>query len=61
MRHIQPTITYFSVLDLVVIHVLGSRGVLSNVLLLGELVDEDLATVPSVSLGEAELSGRLLN
>ena len=61
MRHIQPTITYFSVLDLVIIHVLGSRGVLSNVLLLGELVDEDLATVPSVSLGEAELRGSLLN
>jgi len=50
-----------TVLDLIVVHVLGAGGVLANVLLLGQLVDEDLGAIPAVSLREAELGGRLLN
>lgn len=52
--------TYIRVLDFVLVHVLGTRGVLSNVLLFSELIDKDLAAVPSVSLGEAILCGRHL-
>lgn len=50
-----------AVLDLILIHVLGARGVLANVLLLSELIDEDLGTVPSVRLCETVLSLGLLN
>lgn len=50
-----------SVLDLVVVFVLGAWGVLSNVLSFGELVVEHFAAVPSVRLGETVLSGSWLN
>ena len=59
MRH--GSCTYIAVLDFVFVHVLRARGVLANVLSLGELGVELLAAVPAVGLGEAELRLRLLN
>ena len=53
--------TYLTVLDLVFVHVLGAGGVLADVLILGQLIYEDLATIPAVGLGEAELRGGLLD
>ena len=53
--------TYLTVLNLILVHVLGTGGVLSDVLSLGELGIELLAAVPAVGLGEAELRLRLLN
>ena len=53
--------TYLTVLDLVVVHVLGSGGVLADILILGQLIDEDFAAIPAVGLGEAVLRGGLLD
>lgn len=50
-----------SVLDLVVVFVLGAWGVLSNVLGFGELVVEHFAAIPPVGLSETVLSGSGLN
>ena len=59
-RQTEP-LTYLRVFDFVVVHVLGARSILTNVLVLCELVDEDLGAVPSVGLREAELGLRLLD
>lgn len=53
--------TYLSVLDLILVHVLGTGSVLANVLVLSQLIDEDLGSVPTVSLGETVGGGSLLN
>ena len=53
--------TYLTVLDLVVVHVLGAGGVLANILILGQLINEDLAAIPAVGLSEAVLRGGLLD
>ena len=53
--------TYLSVLDLVLVLVLWSRSVFANILVFSELIDENLAAVPPVSLREAELSSSLLD
>ena len=47
--------TYLTVLDRIVVHVLGSGGVLADVLILGELVHEYFAAVPAIGHGEAVL------
>lgn len=52
---------WLSVLDLVIILVLWSRSVFTDVLVFSELIDKDFAAVPSVSLREAELSSSLLD
>ena len=48
-------VTYLAVLDLVVIFVLGTRGVLANVLSLGQLSNKDLGLIVTLSLSEGEL------
>lgn len=52
---------WFSILDSVVVLVLGARSVLADVLILRELGHKDLGAVPSVGLREAVLRCRLLN
>ena len=54
-------VTYISIFDVVIVHVLGAGSILANIFVLGQLVDENLAAVPSVGLREAELSLRLLD
>jgi len=49
------------VLDLIFILVLGAGGVLANVLLFGEFIDEDLGAIPSVCLCETVLGLGLLD
>lgn len=53
--------TYLTVLDLVVVHVLGSGGVLADILILSQLINEDFAAIPAVGLGEAVLRSGLLD
>ena len=53
--------TYLGVLDLILVHVLGSRSVLANVLVLSQFIDEDLRAIPTVSLSETVCGGSLLN
>lgn len=53
--------TYLTVLNLVVVFVLGAWGVLSNVLSFGELIVEHFAAVPAVGLRETVLSSGPLN
>lgn len=50
-----------TVLDLVVVHVLGSGGVLADILILSQLINEDFAAIPAVGLGEAVLRSGLLD
>ena len=47
--------TYLSILDLIVVHVLGAWGILTNILVLGELIDEDLGCCPPICLWESIL------
>ena len=53
--------TYLSVLDFIFVHVLGTGSILADVLVLSQLIDEDLGTIPSVGLGETVGGGGLLN
>ena len=52
--------TYLAVLDLVVIFVLRTRGVLANVFSLSQLSDKDLSLIVTLSLSERELSSSFL-
>ena len=54
MKFMRET-TYLAVLDGIVVHILGSGGVLANILILGELVDEYFAAVPAIGHGETVL------
>ena len=58
---VREYVTYISIFDAVIVHVLGAGSILANIFVLGQLVDENLAAIPSVSLREAELSLRLLD
>lgn len=50
-----------AVLELIIVFVLGSRGVLANVLTLGKFTDEDLSLIVTLALSEGEGSGCCLD
>ena len=57
----KPRATYLGILNFVLVHVLGTRGVLANILSLGELRVELFATVPAIGLGKTVLGRSFLD
>ena len=53
--------TYLTVLDPIIVHILGSGSVFANILILGELIDKNFASVPAIRLWETVLGLGLLH
>ena len=58
---ISECVTYISIFDVVIVHVLGAGSILANIFVFSKLVDENLAAIPTIGLRETELGLRLLD
>ena len=58
---LSECVTYISIFDVVIVHVLGAGSILANIFVFSKLVDENLAAIPTIGLWETELGLRLLD